>query len=224
MTSREVPMTAAGAGPEILDSMDIGPVKPSADVQADLARLLDEDQSVLGGVYRGIERGLTAEAIATELEASTSGFVSNYRRIMEALLEGKLPKAPTVAVQVARRFRSILKSKQLSPVTRDYLERNLSELERLGEDQFARVAEVQVAQEETEKAESRNEVGIYVYALPHYIRYPYDQASGRTLMKVGHSASDVIQRFRNHRAIHLSRLRFVRACRARVVWRGGGPS
>ncbi len=26
------------------------------------------------------------------------------------------------------------------------------------------------------------------------------------------------------RAIHLSRLRFVRACRARVVWRGGGPS
>jgi hypothetical protein len=26
------------------------------------------------------------------------------------------------------------------------------------------------------------------------------------------------------RAIHLSRLRFVRAYRARVVWRGGGPS
>ncbi len=26
------------------------------------------------------------------------------------------------------------------------------------------------------------------------------------------------------RAIHLSRLRFVRADRARVVWRGGGPS
>jgi hypothetical protein len=26
------------------------------------------------------------------------------------------------------------------------------------------------------------------------------------------------------RAIHLSRLRFVRAHRARVVWRGGGPS
>jgi len=30
--------------------------------------------------------------------------------------------------------------------------------------------------------------------------------------------------FAGFRAIHLSRLRFVRACRARVVWCGGGPS
>jgi hypothetical protein len=36
-----------------------------------------------------------------------------------------------------------------------------------------------------------------VYALPHYIRHPYDQASGRTLLKVGRSDSDVIVRFRS---------------------------
>jgi hypothetical protein len=35
----------------------------------------------------------------------------------------------------------------------------------------------------------------------------------------------VVYAFKSHlRAIHLSRLRFVRAHRARVVWRGGGPS
>ena len=36
-----------------------------------------------------------------------------------------------------------------------------------------------------------------MYALPHYIRHPYDQASGRTLLKVGRSDSDVIVRFRS---------------------------
>jgi hypothetical protein len=50
---------------------------------------------------------------------------------------------------------------------------------------------------QTQQAEARNEVGVYVYALPHYIRHPYDQATGRTLLKVGHSNSDVIVRFRN---------------------------
>ena len=36
-----------------------------------------------------------------------------------------------------------------------------------------------------------------MYALPHYLRYPFDTATGRTLMKVGRSDSDVIVRFRN---------------------------
>ncbi len=49
----------------------------------------------------------------------------------------------------------------------------------------------------TERAEAHNEVGIYVYALPHHLRYPFDPASGRTLLKVGHSTSDVVQRFRS---------------------------
>jgi hypothetical protein len=30
----------------------------------------------------------------------------------------------------------------------------------------------------------------------HYLRFPYDQLSGRTLMKVGRSDRDVIKRFR----------------------------
>lgn len=59
------------------------------------------------------------------------------------------------------------------------------------------MVEVKRAQEQTEEAESRNDVGIYVYALPHYLRYPFDAATGRTLMKVGRSDADVILRFRN---------------------------
>lgn len=46
----------------------------------------------------------------------------------------------------------------------------------------------------TKQAESENVPGVYVYALPHYLRYPYDADSGHTLFKVGHSAVDVFSR------------------------------
>lgn len=57
--------------------------------------------------------------------------------------------------------------------------------------------ETRLAAQQTEQAEARNVVGVYAYALPHYLRHPYDRATGRTLLKVGCSNSDVIQRFRN---------------------------
>lgn len=38
--------------------------------------------------------------------------------------------------------------------------------------------------------ERENIPGIYVYALPHYLRYPFDVGSGRTLLKVGRSERD----------------------------------
>lgn len=34
-----------------------------------------------------------------------------------------------------------------------------------------------------------------MYALPHYLRYPLDPDTGRTLLKVGRSDSDVMKRF-----------------------------
>ena len=174
-----------------------GPARPSAEVRTELVALLDVDGSRLGQVYRCLQRGLSADDIASELEVTTSTFVWSYERMIRSLLEGDLPTAPTVALSVARKFRSILKSKTLSGATRHYLETNLSELERRANDENARVVEVERAKEMTEQAEALNQVGIYVYALPHYLRYPFEPDSGRTLMKVGRSDSDIIQRFRN---------------------------
>lgn len=41
------------------------------------------------------------------------------------------------------------------------------------------------------------ETGIYVYALPHYLRFPFDPESGRTLLKIGRSDRDIMQRLRD---------------------------
>ena len=112
--------------------------------------------------------GLDAGAIAAELEIGTSSFVWNYERIIKAVLDGNLPTAPTVALSAARRYRSILKSAVISRAARSYLEINLRELERRADDETARGIEIQQAQEQTQAAEARNDIGIYVYALPHY--------------------------------------------------------
>ena len=179
------------------EELDVGPVQPTDDVRAELAVLLEADESRLGEVYRGLRRGLDAGTIADELGVATSNFVWNYERLVRALLDGDLPKAPTVALGAARKLRAILKSSHLSGAARSYLETNLQELERRANDDTARAVEVQLAQEQTQVAEARNEVGIYVYALPHYLRYPFEPDSGRTLMKVGRSDSDIIARFRS---------------------------
>ncbi len=171
----------------------VGPVRPSDEVRAELVALVAADTSRLGEVYRGLQRG----QIAAGLGVGSSNFVWNYNRNAGALVDGDQWTAPTVALGTARKFRSMLRSAGLSPATRRYLEANLAELKRRANDETPRVVEVQRAQEQTEQAEARNETGIYVYALPHYLRYPFEPDSGRTLMKVGPSDSDLIQRFRN---------------------------
>lgn len=177
---------------------ELGPVRPSPDVQAEIIEFIrNDDKTRLGEVFLGRERGLSADEIAAELGVSTSGFVSNYARAIRSLTDGDLPTAPSLALGTARTFRRLLREKNdWSQEARRYLERNYAELERRASDETARTVEVEQAKAQTERAESENAPGVYVYALPHYLRYPYEKG-GRTLMKVGRSDSDVIQRFRN---------------------------
>ncbi|MCP3811308.1 GIY-YIG nuclease family protein [Mycobacteriaceae bacterium Msp059] len=174
----------------------LGAVQPSREVQAEIIDFLRNDSTRLGQVFQGRERGLSADDIAAELGVATSGFVSNYARTIRSLVDGDLTAAPTLALQAARTFRRFLKDHDWSPEAHRYLERNLAELERRASDETARTVEAEQAKAQTERAESENVPGVYVYALPHYLRYPYEK-SGRTLMKVGRSDSDVIQRFMN---------------------------
>jgi hypothetical protein len=165
-------------------------------VREELQTYLAADPSRAGEMYRLIAEGLAADTIAGRLGGGAGG-AWQYRRMVRALLEGNLPSAPAVALAAARRYRTALKSPGFSAAARSYLQANLDELERRASDPGRLDEEGQRASEQTQQAEARNETGVYVYALPHYIRYPYDQASGRTLLKVGCSDSDVIVRFRS---------------------------
>lgn len=180
-------------GPGTSDTAVVTPPDP---IRAELEAMLEVDESLLGEVYRRTKAGETADQIRVARGAALPNFVWTYNRLILALLAGDLPTSPSVALGTARRFRSILKQKELSPATRTELERRLAILEERASDTVGRRVEDEQAIVATTQAEELAVPGVYVYALPHYLRHPYDEDSGRTLLKVGRADSSVIRRFR----------------------------
>src|SRR5690242_1083459 len=88
----------------------VEPVRPSPAVRAEFEQVLQADTSLIGDVWRRTQAGETPEEIQSARDAGRPNFVWNYRRIIDALLEGDLPSAPTVALAVARKFRSLLRT------------------------------------------------------------------------------------------------------------------
>ena len=105
---------------------------PTSEVRTELESVLREDRSRFGDVYRLAERGYDARRIADELGVRTTGFVSNYRVYLRALLEGEVPSAETLAQQSASQVRRILKSPQLSPAAQEYGQALLESLSSAG--------------------------------------------------------------------------------------------
>lgn len=113
--------------------MDGGdPGRPVPDVRAALERLIRADESRLGEVYRGLQRGLSADAIAAELGVRTSNFVWNYKVVAEALLDGKIPASPHIAKQAAGRSRALRAAARVPDDTREYLVALEARLDRHG--------------------------------------------------------------------------------------------
>jgi hypothetical protein len=102
--------------------------------------------------------------------------------------------SPTVARAVAGRIRTWLKTKRVSGDLRRALEEQERLLNAVVENTQASEAESEEALEKSKAAAAENIAGIYVYTLPHYVRYPYDAKTGRTLLKVGHSSVDALYR------------------------------
>ncbi len=94
---------------------------PDLGVRRTLMTFLDADPSRLGDVYRLSEQGLTAHQIATELGVGSSGFVSNYRAIIRALLDGQLPTGPSMARQVTSAVNRIAGDGRIGSNARAYL-------------------------------------------------------------------------------------------------------
>lgn len=134
------PYSSAGTGGD--DTVDV--------VRNELLSYLRRDDTRLGDVWRRLEEGQDAEQIAAELGVATSNLVWNYSVIVHALLNGDLPDAPSVALNTARRYRTLLKQGHWSDVTRSYLEDHLDILERRSGDVSAIDKETEESRRQTE--------------------------------------------------------------------------
>lgn len=165
------------------------------DRKVEVEAILAEDESLLGRIWRGDREGMTPEEHAEAAGAKGTGFVYNYRRTIQSLLDGVSPTSPSRAIRVARTTRTWLKHKELSPELRQHLVDLEAVAQSIAEDRSAQEYEEQVAVKATVEAESKNQPGVYVYTLPHYLRHLFDEETGRTLYKVGHSSADAVHRF-----------------------------
>lgn len=163
---------------------------PQFDRRAEVEALLEADDTVLGNTWRYDRDGLTTQQMMEAEGVYSPGWISNYRALIRVLRDGEIPTSPSGSTQAARRVRSWLKRKPLTTNLRAELVEQEQVLSSRAADATAVADEVEEAVAATVAAEAAQRPGIYVYTLPHYLRHPYDPDSGRTLLKVGHSAVD----------------------------------
>ena len=170
----------------------------------EVERALSEDTTLLGEIWLlDPEEELDANKIAKELDAETTGFVYNYRRYIKAIVdvESIAPSSPSIARQCASALRGFAKRhrESLSPATRLELQERAAKYDLSVADPAKREEEEQKLESQTSAAEKKEIPGIYVYALPHYLRYPVeisdkDETDDRTYLKVGMSKRDAKKR------------------------------
>lgn len=187
MTSDDLPSIET---PNEVSTSDDASSDVSYDRAAEVRKILQDDDTLLGRVFRHDQAGLTPTQMAQAEGNEGVGFVYTYRAQIRALVDGDIPTSPTIARQAARRVRKWLKTLDLSSGLKADLEDLESKLTSRAEDVAAQSKELGSAVTATEKAVATGTPGIYVYTLPHYLRHPIDSDTGKTLLKVGHSARD----------------------------------
>jgi len=169
---------------------------PSPIVLSELINYLENDESLYGIIYRKKKAGVSNEEIQKAQGATYPNFIWNYQRYIRALLEGDIPNAVSLMNEVAMLFRKLLKSLEFSESAKSYLLSGLREIDERKSDSKLQIKTQNQVVKASNDLEKESTPGLYVYSLMHYLTYPYDPESGRTLMKVGMSDRDVIRRFR----------------------------
>lgn len=163
----------------------------------------NEDEKRIGQVWKLTEEGKGPDEIAQALGVSTSTFVYGYRSYIKAIEDGDLPKSTTSARDCASALRGFskrhYKMKILSQANYLQIQDYATECEQIHSDQNKREEEDQDLEKQTITALNSAGPGIYVYTLPHYLRFPVEprrdeDADDRTYLKVGMSDKDAFKR------------------------------
>lgn len=167
----------------------------------ELEALLASDQGRLGDVFN--RAGMEPDAVARELDVSSSAFVYNMRRTIDAILDGRPVQGPAFRKQVLGAFGTQLARGRgvLTPAAVELLLANRAAIEAAGANEdpleAAREAAAEVREAASTLAELAGVGGIYAFSYGWYLESPVDSERGNTLIKVGHS-TDVGTRIRQH--------------------------
>lgn len=190
MSDQNEDTSDSGAGGSAVDGGQQTPYDRRAAVEAILA----EDDSLTGRIYRYDLEGKSPAEIAAAEDNQGVAFVYNYRLQIHALLTGEVPTSPWTARSVAAKLRRWLRVLDLDQRLRDDLTQFEATVQSRADDPDAQAVEVEKAVAKSKAAEDDGTPGVYVYTLPHYLKHRIDEETGKTLLKVGHSARDAYYR------------------------------
>jgi len=188
------PVSHFGYSAYMAESVDFAP--PSPQVRSELVSFLEQDETLMGEVYRKKRDGVSNDDIQKAQGAAYPNFIWNYQRHIRSLLEGDIARKISILNETAVHFRRALKYPAISNDTKVYLNLGLLEIDDRKSDSGLVEKTTKQVLKSSDALEKSFTPGIYVYSLMHYLNYPYHPESGRTLMKVGKSDRDVITRFR----------------------------
>jgi hypothetical protein len=155
----------------------------------ELAAALRNNDGQLGKVFALLEEGkVTNRELAECGGAANQGAAANLRVTVKAVLDGVLPKGPTVAAQARRSIGGLLRDNpELSPSGRAHLEDLRNKLETIASDAEAIERESLDLERASIALESSLEKlpGVYVFTLPSFYRTVQKTDPDRYWLKIG---------------------------------------
>jgi hypothetical protein len=172
---------------------------PGEAVRAEIEDLIRQDDSLLGGIFKAQESGMTdAKELVAQGFGANTGVVSNYRTVLALITSGSLPSSTELAKRGYRAIDRLRKSTgEISSETSAYLDKLFRDLTDISRDE-------KIAAEETGKliessdslAKKASEIknAIYVYSFPTYLHFGVIGNDELTWFKVGSTQGTVWKR------------------------------
>ena len=184
--------------------MDHESASDDARYREEIEKALEQDDQRIGDVWRERRkqqsRDPDVDAIvkALGLKITARGMVYCRLRYIDTLREEvRKMDSPIAAAQTARMIANFIKRhSQLSEDTKTRLEKLKAKHQQVLSSSDARENEEREIEEESAKR-SKGIPGIYVYSLPHYLKYPVeptedeDGSNPRTYLKIGMSETNM---------------------------------
>ena len=164
-------------------------MKPTPEVTETLCSALDANTRQLGYAFRLMQQGKISNKELVEGGAGANdGAAGNNRAMINAILEGVIPSAPSIAGMAARAVGGLVKAnKDFDSDTKKYLQDLRDELEEVSESSDAIEREDAALEEASKELEQLLEdmPGVYIYTLPAFRRVVIKTDPDRFYFKVG---------------------------------------
>ena len=164
-------------------------------VRAELTRALNEADTQLGLVFQGMQANESNKQMIENKRSANHGALANNRTIIKAIFGEGYPDGPSISRQVLSSVRQLERNNPwFSTETKEWLAPIKEQLQSNIDNPDSQALSEEATEMEKVSGSLEEELatlgGIYVYSYPHYIQYPKDPISQRTLYKVGMSVRD----------------------------------